>query len=841
MVVLFCVGVAVVILILLIKKNIRRRSSVVVIIIRYNKQRDDDGKRRRFLDKFHELEQANVVPSQTNAYLLRKIETLTKMMIGALFFLIVCVCHFLQCVAAFTSSFRVTDDVPSTLLTVPPYCIDGGSRAECFTSCMVSVNDDKDYVCVFLKSPGSESNGHFVNIDFIQPNISIKVDLFLPNRLEDTVGYFCKLKSVNKGLCFQEHDGLYAVAKLEAEKMLKSLTSKFHLSGVYRRKSSASVHLFLNSFRRDGIKDTNAFVSIVVPPSSLKLHSNNHYTASKISHALNEILCKNFYLANHLCSVMKDEIRRIEFDRGKSDFLLFKPMNEVKFHSKNFDLLSASASCQELECAETKLQHNLYSFCLKNKCDSQYFVSLQTFLSKYIRNIYHPKSMLDLGLSAGTDKIFWHGYQRLYRRHLEPYRKKPIRLLEIGLRDGASLELWSNYLHKDSEIYGIDFGSISPTCQPCKIRNAFCFHGDQQNRTFLRDVLSKTGGNFDIIIDDGGHGYEQQLASFEVLFHHGLKPGGIYFIEDIETSYWTDYEQYGNIVRGGKNHPNAPLTIFMQMVHVINREFHNHSDQILFPLDRLVESISFSHNIIEITKLHMFPSLYDNRQYRYRYTMDKYGKDILQIPKEYMIPEQVHDLVSESIDLNLIDKTYTAIGKSAIHEQSVLLKWSRFSLGTASQRNAIARLCLNYAQNGNERKSCISRLVDFFGRRNVDTQQIGVQHHSTKILSKASKLVNRAQSNIKPTSSSPSVKCMLMGGGVEHMCYVPRMCRSKGLWVFTDREGGLPDQLSKLLPTQNVKIVPYASTSHFKELHIDNSIYIGRGVYGFAVSYTSHH
>ena len=57
---------------------------------------------------------------------------------------------------------------------------------------------------------------------------------------------------------------------------------------------------------------------------------------------------------------------------------------------------------------------------------------------------------------------------------------------------------------------------------------------------------------------------------------------------------------------------------------------------------------------------------------------------------------------------------------------------------------------------------------------------------------------------------------MLMGGGIEHMCYVPRICRSKGQWVFTDREGGLPDQLLKLLPTENIKIVPYAYTSRLR-------------------------
>ena len=760
---------------------------------------------------------------------------------GLIFFFILCALHCLEYVAASTSSFHVTDQLPSTLLNVPTYCIDGGSGVECFISCMVSDDDDKDYVCIFLKSPGGESNAHFGNIDFIQPNISVKVNLFLPNRLEDTVGYYCTLKSVNKDLCFREHDGLYAVAKLQFEMMLKALTCKFHLSGFYRRKSSTSIHLFLNSFPRDGIKNTNAFVSIVVPPSSLNLHANTHYTNSKIRHALDEILCKQFYLENHLCSVIKDEIQRIEFDRYKSDLLSFKPVNEVKFHSKNFELLSASATCEDMECAESKMLHELYRFCLESGCDSQYFVSLQAFLSKYITSIYHPKSMLDLGLSAGTDKIFWHGYQRLYRRHLEPYRKKPIRLLEIGLRDGASLELWSNYLHKDSEIYGIDFGSISPTCQPCKIRNAFCFHGDQQNRTFLRDVLRKTGANFDIIIDDGGHGYEQQLVSFEVLFHHGLRPGGIYFIEDIETSYWTDYEQYGNIVRGGKNHPNAPLTMFMQMVHVINREFHNHSDQVLFPLDRLVESISFSHNIIEITKLHLFPSLYDNRQYRYRYTMDKYGKDIPQIPKEYILRQQNNGLVSESIDMHFIDRTYTTMDQSTNDVKRVLLKWNRFTLGRGSQRNAIARLCLNYAQDRNESKSCIGRLVNLFVGRTVGAPQSDVQEHSTKLLSKPSNLVNIAQNEIEPISFSSQVKCMLMGGGIEHMCYVPRICRSKGQWVFTDREGGLPDQLLKLLPTENIKIVPYAYTSRFKELHMDSSIYVGRGIYGFAVSGTCQH
>ena len=50
--------------------------------------------------------------------------------------------------------------------------------------------------------------------------------------------------------------------------------------------------------------------------------------------------------------------------------------------------------------------------------------------------------------------------------------------------------------------------------------------------------MQKTGGNFDIIIDDGGHSMPQQIISFLTLFPH-VKSQGLYVIEDLHTSYWT--------------------------------------------------------------------------------------------------------------------------------------------------------------------------------------------------------------------------------------------------------------------------------------------------------------
>ena len=59
---------------------------------------------------------------------------------------------------------------------------------------------------------------------------------------------------------------------------------------------------------------------------------------------------------------------------------------------------------------------------------------------------------------------------------------------------------------------------------------------------------------YDVIIDDGGHSMVQQQTSFHVLWHR-LKRGGVYIIEDINTSFKTRY--------GGTRRPNctSPTTL----------------------------------------------------------------------------------------------------------------------------------------------------------------------------------------------------------------------------------------------------------------------------------------
>ena len=46
--------------------------------------------------------------------------------------------------------------------------------------------------------------------------------------------------------------------------------------------------------------------------------------------------------------------------------------------------------------------------------------------------------------------------------------------------------------------------------------------------------MSQSGGQYDMVIDDGGHLMKLQKPSFEVLWDH-VMPGGVYFIEDLDV------------------------------------------------------------------------------------------------------------------------------------------------------------------------------------------------------------------------------------------------------------------------------------------------------------------
>lgn len=157
---------------------------------------------------------------------------------------------------------------------------------------------------------------------------------------------------------------------------------------------------------------------------------------------------------------------------------------------------------------------------------------------------YDPYQHIDqLALAAGTDKgSSYHNYTRIYCRYFDALRKKPLKFLEIGIDKGHSVVFWEAYFPK-AELHFID---IDPEVIEYTSGRSKYHFVDQTDRAGLQSLARSLKGNFDIIIDDGGHTMEQQITSFKALFPF-LKSGGIYVIEDLHTSYWKEYGGYGTV------------------------------------------------------------------------------------------------------------------------------------------------------------------------------------------------------------------------------------------------------------------------------------------------------
>lgn len=68
------------------------------------------------------------------------------------------------------------------------------------------------------------------------------------------------------------------------------------------------------------------------------------------------------------------------------------------------------------------------------------------------------------------------------------------------------------------------------------------YTGDQADAIFWKKMKEDLGEErFDVIIDDGSHVPWHQVFTLETIFDEWLKPGGLYVIEDTETSYWDHY------------------------------------------------------------------------------------------------------------------------------------------------------------------------------------------------------------------------------------------------------------------------------------------------------------
>lgn len=131
----------------------------------------------------------------------------------------------------------------------------------------------------------------------------------------------------------------------------------------------------------------------------------------------------------------------------------------------------------------------------------------------------------------------WKHYFTAYENHFARFVGRPVLVLEIGVFKGGSLQMWKNYLGPHAQIVGID---IDPSCKEFEEDQIHVRIGDQSDEIFLQSVINEFGTP-DIIIDDGSHVMRHVLSSFNFLYPQ-LSPTGVYFVEDMHTAYWEEYE-----------------------------------------------------------------------------------------------------------------------------------------------------------------------------------------------------------------------------------------------------------------------------------------------------------
>ena len=140
--------------------------------------------------------------------------------------------------------------------------------------------------------------------------------------------------------------------------------------------------------------------------------------------------------------------------------------------------------------------------------------------------------------NTGKKITKWTHYFPVYEKHFKALTEKPINILEIGVLNGGSLQMWKEYFHPDSTLVGID---IDPRCKQhgdgdsdINVRI-----GDQSNPIFLQKLIDEFG-EFDLVIDDGSHHVDHVHKTFEFLYPKIAK-NGIYMIEDTHAGYWDSH------------------------------------------------------------------------------------------------------------------------------------------------------------------------------------------------------------------------------------------------------------------------------------------------------------
>lgn len=170
------------------------------------------------------------------------------------------------------------------------------------------------------------------------------------------------------------------------------------------------------------------------------------------------------------------------------------------------------------------------------------------------------KELYESHVGKVSDK--WMSYLDFYSEIFSAHRLDSIRILEIGVQNGGSLEIWAKYFPNAKNIVGCE---IVPAAGDLNFDDSriSVIVGDANASETVEKIRTLTH-EFDIIIDDGSHRSDDIVRSFALYFPL-LRDGGIFIAEDLHCAYWKDYQ-------GGIEAPFSSMNFFKRLTDLVNRE-----------------------------------------------------------------------------------------------------------------------------------------------------------------------------------------------------------------------------------------------------------------------------
>jgi len=142
--------------------------------------------------------------------------------------------------------------------------------------------------------------------------------------------------------------------------------------------------------------------------------------------------------------------------------------------------------------------------------------------------------------NSRTDKNTIHSYLPLYQNLLISKKETAKNVLEIGIKDGGSIKLWSDFF-TNANVYGLDTMHINDVWEGIKNNKNVTLHTSTDaycNDFFINNLLNKNI-KFDFMLDDGPHSLES-MKQFIKLYSQIMTDDGILIIEDVQLWDWID-------------------------------------------------------------------------------------------------------------------------------------------------------------------------------------------------------------------------------------------------------------------------------------------------------------